>query len=188
MARKWLGRRKATKKASAMGPAPSTAAMTTSRMKPEMRETSVHPPTVAMRLIIGGRGPSFPLPACLRGVKQIQHLGQSRTAAAPGGGLWKSESNNFHQILSFVVCDSAHGRCKQPVHCRFPDPGRSLRRGRGIDDPAWADRPDLQEEAARASRRSPRGRRSPRRVDRGSSGPRTRPTPTGSEDRLSSRL
>ena len=89
-----------------MGPAPSTAAMTTSRMKPEMRETSVHPPTVAMRLIIGGRGPSFPLPACLRGVKQIQHLGQSRTAATPGGGLWKSESNKFHQVLRFVVCDS----------------------------------------------------------------------------------
>src|SRR5680860_272138 len=54
MARKWLGRRKATKKASAMGPAPRMAAMTTSRMKPERRETSVSPPTVAMRLIMSG--------------------------------------------------------------------------------------------------------------------------------------
>jgi hypothetical protein len=29
--------------------------MTTSRMKPVRRETSVSPPTVAMRLIMGGR-------------------------------------------------------------------------------------------------------------------------------------
>ena len=43
------------KKASATGPAPSTAAMTTSRMKPVTRETSVSPPTVAMRLIMGVR-------------------------------------------------------------------------------------------------------------------------------------
>jgi len=50
--------------------------MTTSRMKPEMRETSVHPPTVAMRLIIRGFGLSFPLPARGREVKQIQRLGQ----------------------------------------------------------------------------------------------------------------
>src|SRR5512147_1447109 len=52
MARKWLGSLKATKKASAIGPAPRIAAMTTSRMKPVRRETSVSPPTVAMRLII----------------------------------------------------------------------------------------------------------------------------------------
>src|SRR5215468_1990138 len=76
MARKWFGRRKATKKASAIGPAPSTAAITTSRMKPEARETRVRPPTVAIRLIIRGFGPSFPLPAGGREVKQKQRLGQ----------------------------------------------------------------------------------------------------------------
>ncbi len=52
MARKWLGSLKAMKKASATGPAPSTAAMTTSRMKPVRRETRVSPPTVAMRRIM----------------------------------------------------------------------------------------------------------------------------------------
>ena len=38
--------------ASAIGPAPSTAAITMSRRKPVTRETSVKPPTVRMRLII----------------------------------------------------------------------------------------------------------------------------------------
>src|SRR5829696_82843 len=45
MARKWFGRRSATTKASATGPTPITAAMTTSRIKPVMRETRVQPPT-----------------------------------------------------------------------------------------------------------------------------------------------
>ena len=69
MARKWLGSRKATKKASAKGPAPNTAAMTTSRMKPVRRETRVSPPTVAMRLIM------------LRSFKSLAMRGRSLTSA-----------------------------------------------------------------------------------------------------------
>src|SRR6185437_10095751 len=72
MARKWLGSRKATKKASAMGPAPKTAAMTTSRMKPLRRETRVSPPTVAMRLIMPLRGLSWSLPDRGRDVYEFQ--------------------------------------------------------------------------------------------------------------------
>ena len=53
MARKWLGMRNATTKASATGPAPITAAMTTSRTKPVTRETSVQPPTDRIFLNIG---------------------------------------------------------------------------------------------------------------------------------------
>jgi hypothetical protein len=45
MARKWLGSRKATVKTSMRPPAPSTAAITTSRAKPVMRDSSVQPPT-----------------------------------------------------------------------------------------------------------------------------------------------
>src|SRR5215217_9583903 len=45
MARKWFGRRSATTKASATGPMPITAAMTTSRTNPVILETSVQPPT-----------------------------------------------------------------------------------------------------------------------------------------------
>src|SRR6185503_19671079 len=52
MARKWLGSRKATKKASATGPAPRTAARMMSRAKPVARERSVKPPTVKIRSII----------------------------------------------------------------------------------------------------------------------------------------
>src|ERR1700687_5619164 len=52
MARKWFGSRNATRNASAMGPAPSTAAIRISRKKPVSRETSVKPPTVRMRSII----------------------------------------------------------------------------------------------------------------------------------------
>ena len=37
-----------------MGPAPRMAAMTTSRIKPVRRETSVSPPTVAMRAVSPG--------------------------------------------------------------------------------------------------------------------------------------
>src|SRR5260370_11084085 len=53
IARKWLGNLNATKKASAIGPAPSTAASTMSRAKPVSRESSVRPPTVKKRPIIG---------------------------------------------------------------------------------------------------------------------------------------
>src|SRR5829696_3336092 len=52
MARKWLGRRSATKKASATGPAPRIAASIMSRTKPVSRDTRVSPPTVRMRSII----------------------------------------------------------------------------------------------------------------------------------------
>src|SRR3954452_20288730 len=45
MARKWVGRRSATTKASATGPMPITAAITTSRANPVILETSVQPPT-----------------------------------------------------------------------------------------------------------------------------------------------
>src|SRR4051794_15779728 len=48
IARKWLGRRSATTNASATGPVPIVAAITTSRKKPVTRETSVHPPTEAI--------------------------------------------------------------------------------------------------------------------------------------------
>ena len=47
MRRKRLGRRWATKKASATGPAPRAAAMKMSRMKPRTRLVAVAPPTVA---------------------------------------------------------------------------------------------------------------------------------------------
>src|SRR5215207_5288609 len=53
MARKWFGRRRATTKASAIGPTPITAAITTSRTKPVRRETSVQPPTDRMCLNTG---------------------------------------------------------------------------------------------------------------------------------------
>jgi hypothetical protein len=66
IARKWLGRRSATKNASATGPAPSTAASTMSRTKPVMRESSVKPPTVKMRPIIGW--PSSRHPGRLAGI------------------------------------------------------------------------------------------------------------------------
>src|SRR5689334_24923420 len=52
MARKWLGNRSATKKASATGPAPRIAASMMSRRKPVRRDTSVSPPTVRMRSIM----------------------------------------------------------------------------------------------------------------------------------------
>ena len=42
-----LGTRKATKKASATAPVPSTAAISTSRKKPSTRLMMVMPPTVA---------------------------------------------------------------------------------------------------------------------------------------------
>ena len=51
----YIGYDKATeivKKASATGPAPSTAARIMSRKKPLIRDSSVKPPTVRMRLII----------------------------------------------------------------------------------------------------------------------------------------
>ena len=44
-ARKWLGSRNATKKASATGPAPSNAAVRISRTKPRTRLARVRPPT-----------------------------------------------------------------------------------------------------------------------------------------------
>src|SRR3954471_19941563 len=61
MARKWLGRRCATTKASATGPAPISAAMTTSRKNPVMRERSVHPPTdrILRYTWSGPRQPAF---------------------------------------------------------------------------------------------------------------------------------
>src|SRR6185503_18917949 len=52
MARKLLGRRNATMNASDAGPAPSTAAISTSRMNPATRESAVKPPTEASRPII----------------------------------------------------------------------------------------------------------------------------------------
>src|SRR5262249_8556988 len=52
MARKWLGRRSATKNASATGPAPRIAASMMSRTKPGRRDTSVSPPTARMRSIL----------------------------------------------------------------------------------------------------------------------------------------
>ena len=82
MARKWLGRRKAMKKASAMGPAPRMAAMTTSRTKPVRRETSVSPPTVAMRLIMLSRGPSWSLPVGGREVNEFQWLDHASSGHA----------------------------------------------------------------------------------------------------------
>src|ERR1700719_3835482 len=57
MARKWLGSGKATKKASATGPAPRIAASMMSRAKPVTRETSVKPPTVRIRSIIAAYPP-----------------------------------------------------------------------------------------------------------------------------------
>src|SRR5215217_2507883 len=53
MARKLFGRRNATMNASDAGPAPSTAAMTTSRTNPATRESAVKPPTEARRPIMG---------------------------------------------------------------------------------------------------------------------------------------
>src|SRR5262252_10259565 len=52
MARKWLGRRSATKNASATGPAPRMAASIMSRANPVRRDTSVKPPTVRIRSIM----------------------------------------------------------------------------------------------------------------------------------------
>src|SRR5579885_2124929 len=89
MARKWLGSLKATKKASATGPAPRIAAMTTSRIKPVSRETSVSPPTVAMRLIIVVfRAAWSPSPFRAREVKEFQrldHAGACDTVTGRGG-------------------------------------------------------------------------------------------------------
>src|SRR5262245_49567776 len=51
IARKLLGRRNDTMKASDMGPAPRTAAMMMSRRKPATRESAVKPPTEARRPI-----------------------------------------------------------------------------------------------------------------------------------------
>src|SRR4051812_2107500 len=56
IARKWFGRRNATTKASATGPVPMVAAITTSRKNPVMREASVHPPTEAILPSIGPSG------------------------------------------------------------------------------------------------------------------------------------
>src|SRR5215210_5209576 len=55
IARKWLGSRNATTKASATGPVPIIAAMTMSRKKPVTRETSVQPPTDRIFLNIAPR-------------------------------------------------------------------------------------------------------------------------------------
>src|SRR5262249_49528824 len=80
MARKWLGSLNATKKASARGPAPNTAAITTSRRNPVRREISVSPPTVAMRLIMQSRGlsrASPPSPLAADQVKEFQRLGHA---------------------------------------------------------------------------------------------------------------
>src|ERR1700677_262637 len=65
IARKWFGSRKATKNASATGPAPRIAASMMSRKKPVRRESSVKPPTVRIRSIM----PAFILPrgSSLRG-------------------------------------------------------------------------------------------------------------------------
>src|SRR5580704_11208567 len=52
IARKWFGSRKATKNASATGPAPRIAASMMSRKKPVRRESSVKPPTVRIRSIM----------------------------------------------------------------------------------------------------------------------------------------
>src|SRR5580658_7896777 len=52
MVRKWLGRRWATKKASASRPAPRTAPSRTSRKKPAARESKVKPPTEIRPLYI----------------------------------------------------------------------------------------------------------------------------------------
>ena len=50
--RRTFGNRRATKKASATGPAPRIAASMMSRMKPVSRDTRVSPPTVRIRSII----------------------------------------------------------------------------------------------------------------------------------------
>ena len=68
MARKRFGRRNATKKASAAGPAPRIAASTISRAKPVMRDSSVSPPTVRIRSIIGVPGADVNMPK-LNGLK-----------------------------------------------------------------------------------------------------------------------
>ena len=52
-----IGQPHATKKASAIGPAPRMAASTMSRPKPVRRDSSVKPPTVKMRPIMAPRCP-----------------------------------------------------------------------------------------------------------------------------------
>src|SRR5208283_1534531 len=67
MARKWFGSRKATKNASATGPAPRIAASIMSRKKPVRRDRSVKPPTVRIRSIIAA---ALHLPTALRDAKE----------------------------------------------------------------------------------------------------------------------
>src|SRR5271168_3620848 len=67
MARKWFGSRKATKNASATGPAPRIAASMMSRKKPVRRERRVKPPTVRIRSIIAA---AFFLPAAFRRARE----------------------------------------------------------------------------------------------------------------------
>src|SRR5258706_1071024 len=65
MARKLLGRRKATMKASDIGPAPRIAAIMMSRKNPATRDSAVNPPTDRRRPI------KFPSPARLRGWRRF---------------------------------------------------------------------------------------------------------------------
>ena len=66
-----IGNRKATKKASAIGPAPKTAAIRISRKNPVRRDNSVSPPTVRMRLIMLVEG----LPALKCSLKALSGVG-----------------------------------------------------------------------------------------------------------------
>src|SRR5262245_55598823 len=106
MARKWLGSRKATKKASATGPAPRIAASMMSRAKPVTRETSVKPPTVRMRSIIA----ATILPA--RGRKLQASAGQR---AANGG-----DDTALHRFLEVSVHRQADDFLGQALAHRHP--------------------------------------------------------------------
>src|SRR5689334_20719707 len=105
MARKWLGSRKATKKASATGPAPRIAASMISRAKPVTRETSVKPPTVRMRSIIA----ATILPA--RGRKLLASPGQRAANGGDGTALHRFLEVSVHgEADDFLGQSLAHGR------------------------------------------------------------------------------
>src|SRR5208282_3908632 len=121
MARKWFGSRKATKNASATGPAPRIAASMMSRRKPVRRETSVKPPTVRIRSIIA----AFVSTPALRGRMKEQALARQRAANC-------SDDTILDRLVEIGMHRQADHFLGQPLAHRRPAVGHREAAIRGL--------------------------------------------------------
>src|SRR5262249_7364908 len=129
IARKWLGSRNATKKASAIGPAPSTAARTMSRTKPVSRERRGKPPTVKIRPIMGCFRSGVARSVARRSPLRRNHRGDNAVLRRLVEIWVHRQADHFGRKL-FAHRQAALGDREAPVGILHMDRHRIVDRGR----------------------------------------------------------